>query len=159
MDKVHYSSKSVEWETPLELFQELNGEFGFTLDPCATKFTAKCNKFFTKEEDGLLQDWSEDTVYVNPPYGREIKDWVAKAYQEYIKGATVVMLLPARTDTKWFHDYIYNTGAEIRFLKGRVKFLQNKEELHPAPFPSMIVVFKKKVFWNIENWISLWKKV
>lgn len=158
MDKVHYSSKSNEWETPLPLFKELDREFNFTLDPCATKTTAKCSRFFTKEEDGLLQDWSKDIVYVNPPYGKEIRNWVEKAYQEHRKGATVVMLLPARTDTRWFHDYIYET-AEIRFLKGRVKFLQRGEELYPAPFPSMVVVFKPKTFWNIENWISLWKKI
>jgi len=136
-----FSSEDTSWETPSLLFNTLNSEFNFTLDPCCTKSTAKCNKYYTEKENGLIQDWSQDVVFVNPPYGRQVKFWVEKAFNEYIKGATVVMLLPARTDTKWFHDYIYGI-AEIRFMKGRVKFLINKKELNPAPFPSMIVIFK-----------------
>lgn len=142
MDEVLFSSKRTEWETPLDLFEELNKEFNFTLDPCATSKTAKCAKYFTEEEDGLVQDWSNEIVYVNPPYGTEVIKWVKKSLDEAKKGATVVMLLPARTDTRWFHWYIYNK-AEIRFIMGRIKFLIDGEEKDPAPFPSMIVIFKK----------------
>ena len=142
MDEVHFSSKSNEWETPKEVFDTLNKEFNFTLDPCCTEETAKCDKFYTISENGLKQDWSKDTVFVNPPYGREISDWVKKSYEEYLKGATVVMLIPARTDTKYYHDYIFNK-AEIRFIKGRIKFLQNGEIGQSAPFPSAIIVFSK----------------
>ena len=137
-----FSSNDDSWETPPSLFNVLDMEFNFTLDPCCTKQTAKCKKFFTKEEDGLIQDWSRDIVFVNPPYGREIGKWVEKSYNEAKKGAKVVMLIPSRTDTKWFHDFIYNK-AEIRFLKGRIKFLQNKKELNAAPFPTMLIIFNK----------------
>lgn len=137
-----FSSKDDSWETPPSLFNILDMEFNFTLDPCCTKQTAKCKKFFTKEEDGLIQDWSKDIVFVNPPYGREIGKWVEKSYNETKKGAKVVMLIPSRTDTKWFHDFIYNK-AEIRFLKGRIRFLQNKKELNAAPFPTMLIIFNK----------------
>ena len=137
-----FSSKDDSWETPPSLFNILDMEFNFTLDPCCTKQTAKCKKFFTKEEDGLIQDWSKDVVFVNPPYGREIGKWVEKSYNEAKKGAKVVMLIPSRTDTKWFHDFIYNK-AEIRFLKGRIRFLQNKKELNAAPFPTMLIIFNK----------------
>ena len=137
-----FSSKDDSWETPPSLFNILDMEFNFTLDPCCTKQTAKCKKFFTKEEDGLIQDWSKDIVFVNPPFGREIGKWVEKSYNEAKKGAKVVMLIPSRTDTKWFHDFIYNK-AEIRFLKGRIRFLQNKKELNAAPFPTMLIIFNK----------------
>ena len=137
-----FSSNDDSWETPPSLFNVLDMEFNFSLFPCCTKQTAKCKKFFTKEEDGLIQDWSKDIVFVNPPYGREIGKWVEKSYNEAKKGAKVVMLIPSRTDTKWFHDFIYNK-AEIRFLKGRIRFLQNKKELNAAPFPTMLIIFNK----------------
>lgn len=140
--KVMFSSKDMTWETPIELFNELNDEFNFTLDPCCVSETAKCQRYFTPETDGLSQDWSKDVVYVNPPYGREIAKWVKKSHDESKKGATVVMLIPARTDTRWFHDYIYQK-AEIRFMKGRVKFLQQGVKKDSAPFPTMIVIFKR----------------
>lgn len=133
---VHYSSKTVEWETPQELFNTLDTEFHFTLDPCATEGNAKCKRYFTLENNGLTQSWNREKVFCNPPYGREIGKWVKKASES--KGL-VVMLLPARTDTRWFHNYIYNK-AEIRFLKGRLKFGSSKNS---APFPSMIVIFNK----------------
>jgi phage N-6-adenine-methyltransferase len=145
-----FSSKSDEWETPQDLFNKLNNEFNFTLDPCATEENHKCNKYYTIKDDGLSKDWSNEIVFVNPPYGRSIGKWVEKSYKESLKGTIVVMLIPSRTDTKWFHDYIYNK-AEIRFIKGRLKFVNrlfptwNKEgnyKLSPAPFPSMIVVYK-----------------
>ena len=136
---VHYSSKTNEWSTPQEFFDELDKEFNFTLDPCATSENAKCNKYFTVEDDGLKQDWSKDTVFMNPPYGREIKYWVQKAYEESLKGATVVCLIPARTDTAYWHDYIFGKADDIRFLRGRLKFGDSK---NPAPFPSAIIIYK-----------------
>lgn len=139
MNAVHYSSASDEWPTPQDFFDRLNKEFNFTLDPCATHENAKCERYFTKEDNGLAQDWAPHTVFMNPPYGRTIGHWVRKAYEESVKGATVVCLLPARTDTRWFHDYIYHR-AEIQFLKGRLKFGDSKNS---APFPSMVVIFNR----------------
>lgn len=136
--EVHYSSKSNEWATPQKLFDELNEEFNFTLDPCATDENAKCNKHFTIEDDGLSKDWSKDVVFMNPPYGREIKKWIKKAYEESLNGATVVCLIPARTDTTYWHDFIFDKADDIRFLKGRLKFGNSKNS---APFPSAIVVY------------------
>lgn len=149
MNPVHYSSKSNEWETPQSLYDELNREFGFTLDPCATHENHKCEKYYTIEDDGLSKSWESETVFMNPPYGREIGAWVKKAYNEGKKGVTTVCLLPARTDTRWFHDYCQK--GEVRFLKGRLKFVNRALpswnstgdfKLSPAPFPSMIVVFQ-----------------
>ena len=137
--KALFSSKTDEWSTPQNIFEELNKEFHFNLDPCATKDNAKCRKFFTKAQDGLKQNWQGYNVFCNPPYGRKIKEWVRKAYEESLKPkTTVVMLIPARTDTSYFHDYIYGK-AEIRFIRGRLKFGNAKNS---APFPSMIVIYK-----------------
>lgn len=138
---VHFSSKSNEWTTPQYLFDELNDEFNFTLDPCATDENAKCSKYFTIEDDGLSKDWSNDVVFMNPPYGREIKKWIKKAYEESLNGAIVVCLIPARTDTTYWHDFIFDKADDIRFLKGRLKFGNGKNS---APFPSSIVVYKCK---------------
>lgn len=135
MENIHFSSKSNEWSTPQEFFDELNKEFSFTLDPCATKENAKCPKFFTEQENGLKQSWDNERVFMNPPYGREIKHWIKKASEA--QGGVVVALIPARTDTAYFHDYIYGK-AEIRFIRGRLKF---GGHTNSAPFPSMIVVF------------------
>ena len=118
---VHFSSKSNEWYTPQYLFDELNEKYQFTLDPCASHENAKCDKYFTIEDDGLTKDWSKDIVFMNPPYGRNIKHWIKKAYEESVKGATVVCLIPARTDTTYWHDYIFNNAYNIKFLKGRIK--------------------------------------
>ena len=134
-----FSSKKTEWETPQALFDELDREFGFTLDVCALPENAKCDLFFTPEMDGLSRSWKGYTCWMNPPYGREIKKWVGKAWGENrYNRTTVVCLLPARTDTRWFHDYIYNK-AKIRFLKGRIKFVGAENS---APFPSMIAIYK-----------------
>ena len=132
-----FSSKTDLWETPIDFFNLLDTEFGFTLDPCCTSENAKCKKYYTQEQDGLQQDWSSDTVFMNPPYGRKIGGWVAKAYAESTLGATVVCLLPGRVDTRWFHDYCLK--GEVRFVRGRLKFGQNK---NPAPFPSIVTVFR-----------------
>lgn len=133
-----FSSKTDIWATPQKFFDELDKEFHFTLDPCATPENAKCTRFFTQSENGLIQNWGGEIVFCNPPYGRTISDWVRKSYEESRKPNTkVVMLLPARTDTAYFHDYIYHK-AEIRFLRGRLHFNDSKQS---APFPSMVVIF------------------
>lgn len=136
-----FTSLRDDWETPQSLFNELNKEFNFTLDPCASANNRKCERFFTKNEDGLQQDWGGHNCFVNPPYGKELPKWILKSYKESQKPNTlVVMLIPARTDTKAFHDYIYGK-AKIRFIRGRIKFDGAK---YNAPFPSMIVIFGEK---------------
>lgn len=133
-----FSSKDMTWETPIELFNKLNDEFNFTLDVCALKETAKCDKFFSPEIDGLKQDWSNNVCWMNPPYGRQIQLWLEKAYNESLKdNTTVVCLIPSRTDTKYWHNYCMN-ASEIRFIKGRLKFGNSKNS---APFPSAIIIF------------------
>ena len=141
---VHFSSVSNEWQTPDNLFRSLNERFKFTLDPCCTHESAKCEKHYTITDNGLAQDWSKDVVFMNPPYGREISKWIRKAYLESKKGATVVCLIPARTDTSYWHNYIFGK-AKIEFLKGRVKFKNNtvdyKGHTPGAPFPSAIIIY------------------
>lgn len=145
---VMFSSKSDLWSTPQYLFDELNKEFNFNLDSCANEENHKCEEYFDKAIDGLSQDWGGRRVFCNPPYGREIGKWVKKAYDtfqnawRYKYETLVVMILPARTDTKWFHDYIYHKeNVEVRFLKGRLKFGDSKNS---APFPSMVVIYRYK---------------
>ena len=138
--KALFTSNSDEWKTPLELYTRLNKRYKFTLDPCSTKENHLCDKYYTKEENGLCKSWKGETVFVNPPYS-EIKLWVEKCYKEYeTNGTTVVMLIPSRTDTRYFHDYIYHK-AEIEFIKGRLHFNNSK---NGAPFPSMIVIYERK---------------
>ena len=132
-----FSSNTDMWATPQDFFDVINKEFNFTVDVCATAENTKCGLFFTPEQDGLKQKW-EGICYMNPPYGRSIGKWIQKAYNSSKEGAVVVGLLPARTDTKWFHEYIYNK-AEIRFIKGRLKFGGCKNS---APFPSMVVIWR-----------------
>lgn len=128
-----FSSGTDLWATPQNFFNALDREFHFTVDTCATPENAKCAHYFTADQNGLAQVW-DGVCWCNPPYGREIGKWVRKAAESC---CTVVMLLPARTDTAWFHDYIYGK-AEIRFVRGRLKFGNAKNS---APFPSMIVIF------------------
>ena len=136
--KVMFSSKTAEWTTPQAFYDRLNQEFNFTLDPCCTDETAKCNTYYTEADDGLSQSWAGHSVFMNPPYGRSIKDWIRKAYEESRKPNTVVVaLIPARTDTRYWHDYCME-ASEIRFIKGRLKF---GESNNSAPFPSAVVVF------------------
>lgn len=136
---VMFSSNTDEWTTPQDFFDTLNEEFKFTLDHCALPHNAKCDKYYTPLDNGLKQDWGGETVFCNPPYGRQIGDWVRKCSEEARKkSTTVVALIPARTDTRYFHQYIYQKAKEIRFIKGRLKFGGCK---NPAPFPSMIVIF------------------
>ena len=137
MNRALFTSTTCEWPTPQAFFDTLNAEFGFTLDPCATPDNAKCATYFTVDDDGLALSWIGHVVFMNPPYGREIKHWVHKAYESALAGATVVCLLPARTDTSWWHDYVMR--GEIRFVRGRLKF---GDGASPAPFPSAVVVFR-----------------
>jgi phage N-6-adenine-methyltransferase len=133
------SLASVEWPTPPELFAELDREFGFTLDPCATPENAKCPTFYTAEDNGLVQPWAPHVVFCNPPYGpTATARWVRKAYAESLDCATVVLLIPARVDTRWWHEVI-DGRAEVRFLRGRLRFVGAK---HPAPFPSAVVIYR-----------------
>ena len=135
MNDALFSHKTDLWETPQDFFDRLNDEFHFNLDVCALPENAKCKRYFTPEVDGLKQDWV-GTVWCNPPYGRQIAKWVKKAAES---DCTVVMLIPARTDTGWFHDYIYGK-VEIRFLRGRLKFGEAKWN---APFPCMVVIWRR----------------
>ena len=135
-----FSSKRPDWETPKDFFEKFNNELHFTLDVCATQANTKCKNFFSPEDDGLSKTWN-GICWMNPPYGKEISKWVKKAYEESLSGTTIVGLLPARTDTKWFHDYILEK-AEIRFIKGRIKFVGSK---NAAPFPSMIVIWNNSI--------------
>ena len=136
--KTMFSSEETSWATPQKFFDRLNERFKFTLDPCASQKSAKCSKYYTKEDDGLAQSWSGHTVFMNPPYGREIAAWVKKAFDESRKeNTTVVCLLPSRTDTRWWHSYCMHAD-EIYFVKGRLKF---GDATNAAPFPSAVVVF------------------
>jgi phage N-6-adenine-methyltransferase len=156
-----FSSRYDSWATPIDFFNELNKEFNFTIDVCASEHNKKCEKYYDITIDGLNQDWT-GTCFMNPPYGRTIGNWVKKAYEESKKGNTIVALLPSRTDTKWFHNYCIN--QEVRFIKGRLvfgtddywKYLWSTEYIdgkknplfgkygkkNSAPFPSVVVVFK-----------------
>ena len=139
---VHFSSQTPEWPTPQWLFDALHKEFGFTLDPCSSHANAKCAKHSTPQEDGLRQTWSEEVVFMNPPYGSAIAKWMAKAHAAATHaGATVVCLVPARTDTAWWHRYAMK--HEIRLLRGRLKFGEAKNS---APFPSALIVMRPASF-------------
>lgn len=124
-----------DWETPPAFFAALDAEFGFTLDACALPHNAKCERFYSPEDDALLKDW-RGVVWCNPPYGVHIGRWVKHAYRQALKGATVVMLIPASTDTRWWHTYVMR-ASEIRLVKGRISFVGGG----PAPFPCAVVVF------------------
>jgi phage N-6-adenine-methyltransferase len=165
MQNVHFQSGNKEWETPEAFFKPYEKEFNIKLDVCATAENAKCKAFFDKKVNGLHASWSlvndiisqgKAACWMNPPYGRGIEKWVKKAYDESLKGVTTIALLPARTDTSWFHNYIYNKH-EVRFLKGRIKFV---DALSSAPFPSMIVIFspkkqnRKRSIWKKLKWLS-----
>lgn len=141
MDKCLNSSKKMDWGTPQFIYDQLDAEFGFNVDVCAHELNHKCFNYFTEDDDGLSLDWV-GTCWMNPPYGREIGKWVQKAYEESLRGATVVCLIPSRTDTKYWHDYVMK-AAEIRLVKGRIKFEGCDHcPSDAAPFPSAIIVFK-----------------
>jgi site-specific DNA-methyltransferase (adenine-specific) len=148
INKSMFTNYSNDWETPDWLFNQLNEEFGFDIDVCANEDNYKLKNYFSKQDDCLKQDWKGMTCWMNPPYTSKLQDlFFKKAVEESRKGATVVCLLPSRTDTKRFHKYVWDrntnkpyNNVEIRFLQGRLKFSNSKNS---APFPSMIVIFKK----------------
>ena len=147
---IHYSSKSNEWETPKYIFDFYNKIYNFNLDAAATKDNALCKNYFTKEDNSLNLDWSKfKFIWCNPPYGREIGKFIKKGYEESLKDCIVVFLIPARVDTKWWHEYC--SKGQVKFIKGRLKF-ENRtfpswrdsdvsHKISPAPFPSAIVIF------------------
>lgn len=137
-----YNGNGRHWATPPEVFDPLHAEFGFTLDPCATPETAKCARFFTETEDGLAQDWGRERVFMNPPYGREIYAWTRKARESAARGALVVGLLPASTDLAWWHNDVVGHAAEIRYIRGRVRFLTGGPYRASGFFASVIVVWR-----------------
>jgi phage N-6-adenine-methyltransferase len=147
ISKALYSSDKEDWETPQALFDKLNKEFHFNMDAAANEHNAKCPMFFDKDDDGLKMNWLEyappdgrqAVIFLNPPYGKAIGQWMKKAYTESTKGCTVVCLVHARTDTKWFQDFVLPYAAEIRFIRGRVKFGDGKQS---SPFPSCLVIYK-----------------
>ena len=149
--KIHVSSKSDEWETPKDLFAKLHKQYNFEIDVCATDENHLCNVYWTKDDDALIQDWSGKVCWMNPPYGKNIGKFMKKAYEESLKGAIVVCLVPSRTDTKWWHDYAMKWSIE--FLRGRLRFINRtfpswradgNFKVSPAGFPSAIVVFGKE---------------
>lgn len=139
MNDVVFSTGNPEWATPRQLFAALDAEFGFTLDPCATPENATCPRYFTRADDGLSRSWASSVVFCNPPYGYGIGKWVQKAYEEAQKGAPVVCLIPAKTETRYWHDYVMR-AAEIRLIRGRLRFSGHAVN---APFPSAVVVFRQ----------------
>lgn len=141
MNKAMLSSNRMDWETPQEFFDKLNAQFHFALDAAANEHNAKCSRYFTPEQNGLSQSWDVGgAVWCNPPYGRSTGKWVKKAYQEAQKGVTIVMLIPARTDTSYFHDWIYDK-ADVAFLRGRLQFELGGIPQGRAPFPAMLVIY------------------
>lgn len=143
MNKVLFSSNKDDWTTPLDLYNKLNSKFNFTLDPCSSETNHLCNKYYTIKENGLLQSWNNEIVFCNPPYGRKIYDWVKKCFDENNNNGTeIILLIPSRTDTKYFHEFLYhNSNVDIFFLQGRLKF-GNSQNF--APFPSLIAHFRSK---------------
>ena len=137
-----WHNRGSDWATPQDLFNSLNAEFNFTLDSCASKWNAKCKKYYTEKENGLIKDWDKEIVFMNPPYGKDLAIWMNKAYRSAYNGATVVCLVPAATDTAWWHTYAMK--GEIRYLRGRPRF-QTKEGTWQQTFsPSVIVILSLK---------------
>lgn len=142
-NKTLVSAKSIEWETPPEVFEPLNKEFHFTLDVCATASNRKCERYFSKTEDGLFQSWSKETCWMNPPFGRSVQLWVKKALEESLSsGATTVCLIPAKTNTNWWHELVIGR-AEVRFIRGRIKFIRDgKQTTQALPWPMAVLIFR-----------------
>lgn len=132
-----FQSGRKDWATPPEFFTPLHQEFGFTLDVCASAENAKCSRYFTEVDDALSQEWT-GTCWMNPPYGADLPQWICKAYQSSLNGSTVVCLVPARTDTRWWHEYVEGK-AEVRFVRGRIKFVGAP---YNAPFPCVVLVYR-----------------
>lgn len=138
---VHHSSVNPTWETPPDFFEAVNRGFNFSLDVCASDHNTKCVRYFTEETNGLAQSWQGETCWMNPPYGRVIGNWMKKAAEESAQGnCTVVCLVPARTDTRWWHDYV-TQAYKVVFLKRRLHFVGAPAA---APFPSALVIFNQE---------------
>jgi len=133
-----YASDRMDWGTPQAFFDLLDAEFHFRLDACATEHNAKCRVYLTKDDDALKRHWEPGPAWCNPPYGRDIGKWVAACWLEALRGSVVVLLIPARTDTAYWHDYVMH-AAEVRFVRGRLRF---EGATNSAPFPSAVVVFR-----------------
>lgn len=152
LGKALFSSESGRWETPRELFEKLNEEFDFTVDVCAEAHNKKCRRYFSPAVDGLRCSWAGERAWCNPPYGRGLSRWFAKAIAECEQGATVVVLVPARTDTRWWQTFVMPHADEVRFIDGRVKFIRppstrsrrraSGKRATIAPFPSVLVIFR-----------------
>lgn len=139
LNKSLFSSKKEDWTTPKDLFDRLNEQYHFTLDPCSADENHLCDKYYTIKEDGLKQSWKNEVVFCNPPYGRKIYSWVEKCSQEAKMGGKIVLLIPSRTDTKYFHEFLYKKdNVELIFIKGRLKF---GDGTNSAPFPSLLAIF------------------
>jgi len=141
IQKAMISSNTNEWETPVAFFNKLNKEFGFTLDPCSTNENAKCKKHFTIKDNGLLQNWNNDIIFMNPPYGGQTGRWIQKAYNESLKGAVVVCLIVSATDRSYWHEFIFPFASEIRWIRGRLRFKGGETT---APFANAIIIFDNK---------------
>lgn len=135
-----WHSRGSDWSTPQELFDALNEEFHFTLDPCASDWNKKCARFFSEETNGLAQDWGNEVIFMNPPYGKVLNDWMKKAYESSFRGATVVCLVPSATDTAWWHDYAMK--GQIRYLRGRPRFVTPEGTWQQTFSPSVIIIFQ-----------------
>lgn len=142
VSKTLLTSKTDDWSTPQDFFDKLNDDFNFTVDVCASHTNHKCDRYYTKEHDGLTHDWSHERVWMNPPYGKDISKWMKKAYESSKEGALVVCLVPSRTDTRWWHDYAMK--GDITFVRGRLKF---GGATNAAPFPSAVVTFYPE-YWS-----------
>ena len=156
--KVLFSSEQSEWETPPDFFKMLDRHYKFTLDAAASDSNHLCKKYFTEKDDALSRSWGNERVFINPPYGRGIGAWTAHAFEEAKKGTFSVMLLPARMDTKWFHEWCHE--SRVRLIQGRLMFLLNGKPMldkkgNPtrAPFPSMLVYFEPEVDLGRGRWI------
>jgi len=154
LQRALFSRESDEWGTPAALLSSLDAEFHFELDVCASPSNAKAQAYYTAEDDGLMQPWAPATCWMNPPYS-ECATWMGKAAGEASIGATVVALVPARTDTAWFHEQVLARGAEVRFLRGRLRF---EGGASTAPFPSMVVVYRPAP-WTVEKFPHLYSMV
>ena len=146
-----FSSEKMDWETPQALFDALDDEFSFVLDAAASEDNTKCSRFFDASSDGLVHEWAhwvdrEHSVFVNPPYGRGIVEWMQKCAEEG-EFCRVVALVFARTDTRWFHKWVAPWASEVRFIKGRIKF-KREGVVGPAPAPSMVVVWEPDTIEN-----------
>ncbi len=151
MSSIHFSSKTDLWSTPQDFYDMVNNEFNFTCDVCSTHDNAKCKNHYTQEDDALTQEWG-GVCWMNPPYGREIGKWMRKAHDEAQKGATIVCLVPSRTDTNWWHEHVIM--HEVRFIRGRLRFGDAKNS---APFPSALVIMRSgdasKAYWKAKEYL------